>query len=223
MPSRIVLAEPVARGASRADVETVYAVASDCGEAWPLPAMVTVRGGSVVIVCREPDGSERFEDALAAAMTARLPRLAVNVAAGTGCDSLPGYRDSYTAARRGLDLLRVMGRSGSVFSFRDAGVDHLLLRTTEPEMVVEFASRYVDPLIDYDRTHSSQLHKSLTVFYATGMNLEETARRLHIHVSTLRYRLTRISDLLGADIRGNERLDIELALRADKILASLRR
>jgi DNA-binding PucR family transcriptional regulator len=97
------------------------------------------------------------------------------------------------------------------------------LQTTEPEIIVDFTSKYVQPLDDYDRNHMSQLRKTLEIFYSSQMNLEEAARRLHIHVSTLRYRLTRIEELLGVDPRGKARLDIELALLAAAVLASHRK
>jgi sugar diacid utilization regulator len=226
VPSRVVLAEPASEDATRADVEAIYGVAFDRARAWSSACMVTVRGNSVVMISQETDidaGDQHIEDDLVEALSMRLSRVAVNVACGTRCDSLSSYRASYTAARRGLDLLRRMGRSGTVFSFRDAGVEHLLLQTTEPELIVDFTSRYVDPLDDYDRNHMSQLRKSLEVFYSSQMNLEEAARRLHIHVSTLRYRLTRIEQLLGVDARGKARLDIELALLAAAVLASYRK
>jgi sugar diacid utilization regulator len=226
VPSRVILAEPASEDATRADVEAIYGVALERATAWRSECMVTVRGNSVVVISQESDddaGNQHVESDLVEVLSTRLPRVAVNVSCGTRCDALPGYRASYTAARRGLDLLRRMGRSGAVFSFRDAGVEHLLLQTAEPEIIVDFTSRYVDPLDDYDRNHMSQLRKTLETFYSSQMNLEEAARRLHIHVSTLRYRLARIEQLLGVDARGKARLDIELALLAAAVLASYRK
>ena len=225
-PSRVLLAEPASEDATRADVEAIYGVALERARAWRSACMVTVRGNSVVIIGQESDDEQEhphLENDIFEAVSTRLPRVSVNVACGTRCDSLSSYRASYTAARRGLDLLHRMDRSGAVFSFRDAGVEHLLLQTTEPEIIVDFTSKYVQPLDDYDRNHMSQLRKTLEVFYSSQMNLEETARRLHIHVSTLRYRLTRIEELLGVDPRGKARLDIELALLAAAVLASHRK
>jgi ligand-binding sensor protein/sugar diacid utilization regulator/GAF domain-containing protein len=226
VPSRVILAEPASEDATRADVEALYGIASERAGAWRSPCMVTVRGNTVVIISQEGAGEEahqRLEDDLMEALSTRLPRVAFNAASGTRCDSLSSYRGSHTAARRGLDLLRKLGRSSAVFSFRDAGIEHLLLQTTEPEIIVDFTSRYVDPLDHYDRDHVSQLRKTLETFYSSQMNLEEAARRLHVHVSTLRYRLTKIEQLLGVDPRGKARLDIELAILAAAVLTSYRK
>jgi ligand-binding sensor protein/sugar diacid utilization regulator/putative methionine-R-sulfoxide reductase with GAF domain len=223
-PSRVILIEPASEDATRADVEAIFGVVSERARTWGTESIVTVKGNSVVVISKEHDDAagSPFEEVIMESLSRDLPRQPVNVACGTRSDSLYGYRESHTAARRGLDLLRIMDRSGAVFSFRDAGVEHLLLQTNEPEIVVEFTAKYVDPLEAYDRRHSSELLRSLQTFYSTGMNLEKTARILHIHVSTLRYRLGKVEDLLHVDPRGQDRLDIELALRAARVLAAFR-
>jgi len=51
--------------------------------------------------------------------------------------------------------------------------------------------------------------------------LQESARRLHIHVSTLRYRLERIRSLLGVDVSDEDaRFELSLALRLHRLRSS---
>jgi DNA-binding PucR family transcriptional regulator len=100
------------------------------------------------------------------------------------------------------------------------GVQELLLQADEPSTLLEFIIRYVEPLERYDAEHSSNLLHSLETFYDAGFNLQEAARRLAVHVSTLRYRLTRIEELLGVDPKtGDSRLNIEVAMKAARALA----
>ena len=83
-----------------------------------------------------------------------------------------------------------------------------------------FISRFVEPLARYDAAHTSDLQRTLEVYFACGGTLEEAARRLHIHVSTLRYRLKKASEVLGVDLRDSaEGLDVQVALRAARVLA----
>ncbi len=110
----------------------------------------------------------RFEDELRAATAAMLPDAALNMAVGTACEEVADYRDSYLAARRGLDLLRLLGRSGEVFSFRGSSLNSMLLQSTRPDVVVKFISRYVEPLDRYDSTHTSELRRTLEVYYESG-------------------------------------------------------
>jgi sugar diacid utilization regulator/GAF domain-containing protein len=225
VPSRVVLVEPASGRGSRTDTEALYAAVSSAAERWPDQCLVALRGtGVVAIVQRSIEGgADRFEESIQKMLQRRVPQLAVNIAVGTPCESLVDYRRSYIAARCGLDLLRASGRAGEIFSFRDAGVEQLLLQSTEPQIILEFVSSFVDPLDRYDRDHSSNLHESLETYYDAGMNLEEASRRLHVHVSTLRYRLGKVQELLHTDIKGEARLSIELALRASSVLNAVGR
>jgi ligand-binding sensor protein/sugar diacid utilization regulator/GAF domain-containing protein len=226
--SRVFLVEPApdAHGAgARADPDALHAPVADCAARFSAANLVAVRGGAVVVVVPEaPDAAAgadgvRFEDELRASLARRLRGVALNIAVGTPCEAFEDYRDSYLAARRGLDLLRLLGRRDEVFSFRVASLEGMLLQSTRPEVVVGFISRYVEPLAHYDRSHSSELQHTLEAYFDSAGKLEETARRLHIHVSTLRYRLGKAAELLGVDPRDSSAgLEVQVALRAASVL-----
>jgi ligand-binding sensor protein/sugar diacid utilization regulator/transcriptional regulator with GAF, ATPase, and Fis domain len=227
VPSRVFLVEHVPApeaGGRPVDPESFHAPAADCAARWSSSNLVAVRGGAVVVVVPErPDpgaGAERrFEDELRAALRQRLPGLAFNGGVGTHCAAFEEYRESYLAARRGLDLLRLLGRRDEVFSFRANTLESMLLQSTRPEVIVGFISRFVEPLAEYDRGHTSDLRRTLEVWLECGQTLEEAARRLHIHVSTLRYRLKKAGEVLGLDLRDSgEALDVQVALRAARVL-----
>ena len=114
-----------------------------------------------------------------------MPSCPLNIAVSRLVRSLTDYGRAYAAARRGLDLARLLGRSQQVISFRRLGVQEILLQVEEPASLLEFISRYVEPLERYDEQHSSKLLVSLETFYDSGFNLQEAARRLDVHVSTL--------------------------------------
>jgi sugar diacid utilization regulator len=226
--SRVFLVEAAPAGGTDApqgvEADGFYGAVADCACAWSPHTLVALRRGAVVVVAPEaPDGEEagprRLEDELRTATAAKLPDASLNIAVGTLCESAADYRDSYLAARRGLDLLRLLGRTGDLFSFRGSTLDTVLLQATRPEVVVRFISRYVDPLEAYDANHNSELRRTLEAYYDAG-SLEEAARRLHVHVSTLRYRLGRATELLGVEVREHSAaLDVQVALKAARVLA----
>jgi len=135
-----------------------------------------------------------FEDELRHTLARRMPQCQVNVAVSRLVRALRDYRRAHAAARRGLDLAGLLGRSGEIVSFRQMGVQEILLQAAEPAALLEFIACYVEPLERYDAEHSSQLLHSLETFYEAAFNLQEAARRLDVHVSTLRYRLGRIEE-----------------------------
>ena len=229
-PSRVFVVEAAragdGNGRAPVDPEVFYGPVADCAREWSPRSLVALRGGAVVVVAPETteddrcEGRCRLEDKLQASARAKLPDIPLNMAVGTACVAIGDYRDSYLAARRGLDLLRLLKRPGEVFSFRLTTLDSMLLQSTRPEVLVKFIERYVEPLDRYDSTHTSQLRHTLEVYYESGSTLEAAARRLHVHVSTLRYRLKRAADLLGVELRhGSASLDMQVALRAARVLA----
>jgi ligand-binding sensor protein/sugar diacid utilization regulator/transcriptional regulator with GAF, ATPase, and Fis domain len=226
-PTRIFLVEPDEGELSQANGHLLYSVATECAESWPCRFLVAVEGNAAVVLIEErtetdaldPSGAF-FELRLEDALRRRMSGCHFNLAVSRLVRSLPDYGKAYAAARRGLDLVRLLGRSRQVVSFRHMGVQEILLQAEEPAALLEFIARYVEPLERYDEEHSSRLLASLETFYDAGFNLQEAARRLDVHVSTLRYRLTRIEELLGVDPRvGDSRLNIEVAVRAAKALA----
>ncbi len=71
----------------------------------------------------------------------------------------------------------------------------------------------VDPLLKHDRKRRSDLVRTLTVYFAAGANASEAADRLFLHRNSLLYRLARIEELTGLDLKDpRARLALQLGL-----------
>lgn len=69
-----------------------------------------------------------------------------------------------------------------------------------PDTVAEasaLALRYLGPLLDHDRSHSTELVTTVEVFLSTNGSWKQTAEQLHIHRQTLVYRLKTVEQLTG--------------------------
>jgi DNA-binding PucR family transcriptional regulator len=67
----------------------------------------------------------------------------------------------------------------------------------------------------YDREHNSDLVRTLRVFFAANANTSEAADRLYLHRNSLPYRLTRVQNLTGLDLKDpRARLALQLGLLA---------
>ena len=67
----------------------------------------------------------------------------------------------------------------------------------------------------YDHEHKSDLIRTLHVFFAANANASEAADRLYLHRNSLPYRLTRIQELTGLDLKDHRaRLALQLGLLA---------
>jgi PucR C-terminal helix-turn-helix domain len=78
-----------------------------------------------------------------------------------------------------------------------------------PELLLARSSRLADavrrrvigPLEDYAERRESDLIGTLETFVASGLDRRGTADRMHVHPNTLDYRLRRIQELTGLDLR----------------------
>ena len=67
----------------------------------------------------------------------------------------------------------------------------------------------------YDREHNSDLVRTLRVYFASNANTSEAADRLYLHRNSLPYRLARVQDLTGLDLKDHRaRLALQLGLLA---------
>ena len=73
----------------------------------------------------------------------------------------------------------------------------------------------IEPLEAHDREHNSDLVHTLRIFFATNANASETADRLFLHRNSVPYRLERIGELTGLDLKDHlVRLALQLGLLA---------
>ncbi len=76
----------------------------------------------------------------------------------------------------------------------------------------------VSPLEDYDQEHGSNLVRTLRAFFAANANISEAADNLYLHRNRLTYRLTRIGELTGLELKDHRvRLALQLGLLATTI------
>ncbi|MFI6051910.1 helix-turn-helix domain-containing protein [Streptomyces violascens] len=124
----------------------------------------------------------------------------------------PAIATAYAEARRCLEALRLLGRSGEGAAAQDLGFLGLLLADTRD--IGGFVDRTIGAVVAYDRKRRSDLVRTLDAYFASGMSPARTKEHLHVHVNTVAQRLDRIGRLLGPDWQTPARaLEIQLALR----------
>lgn len=73
----------------------------------------------------------------------------------------------------------------------------------------------VERIEAYDRKHNSDLIRTLRVFFAANANASEAADRLYLHRNSLPYRLARVQELTGLDLKDHRaRLALQIGLLA---------
>ncbi|MBB6001082.1 PucR family transcriptional regulator [Streptomonospora salina] len=139
-------------------------------------------------------------------------RLAVGVSAAVpGVAALRGAVAEADDARR---LARLRGGRSRVAAGTELGSHELLLASVPEEVRASYRDRLLGPLVDYDRTHRSDLVATLDRFLSYSGSWQRCATAMHVHVNTLRYRIGRVEELTGRDLASlQSRVDFYLALK----------
>jgi len=124
---------------------------------------------------------------------------------------------AHTEARRCLDALVALGRTGEGASSRELGFVGLLLG--EAGGADEFVRGVLGSVIAYDERRGTELVRTLEAYFAHGGNLTRAKDDLHVHVNTVAQRLDRVAHLLGPDWQHPDRaLEVQLALRLHRLV-----
>ena len=200
-------------------IRVLRALIEDPQDTKPLPAAALPDGRAIGIVGEPSDPSAI---PIAERLTARLQAIAPALGADRVCVGVSDLVTSATAvsaavreagyalglAARREDRLSVSGHS-------DLATHQALLAHVPDDLRASYVHRLLGPLRAHDERHHTSLEETLDVFLQCSGSWSRCAAQLHIHVNTLRYRITRIAELTGRDpTRLDEQVDLFLALRA---------
>ncbi|MFI7698814.1 PucR family transcriptional regulator [Nonomuraea sp. NPDC049480] len=127
-----------------------------------------------------------------------------------GAETLP---EAYSQALKAARVGRQLHGPGAVAHFDQLGVYRLLSLVNDTDELHAFVRETLGPLATDDDAENSDLRRTLQVLLETNLNVAETARRLHFHYNTLRYRIGKLERLLGSFTDDPHlRLNLTLAL-----------
>ncbi|WP_199084385.1 helix-turn-helix domain-containing protein [Bosea sp. ASV33] len=183
--------------------------------------VIAVGGGLVCLVPEEKSGE--------AERAGRLPRRMVEVlrqsfsrepivVLGGICGGLDSYPKEWERCWRMIRIARSFGRSGTLSAF-DFGPMPMLIGAAESADVRSFVDGAIGAVIAHDRKHDTPYLETLAAYLREGCRAQACADAMGLHVTTLRYRLSRIQDLFGIDPEtADKRFAIELAIRLHGVI-----
>lgn len=123
-----------------------------------------------------------------------------------------------------LDALRAVriGKSISnkeIVTFDELGIFKILSQDFLNEELEDFYNTTLKPLVDYDEKKSTELVKTLEIFFKNTGNLTRISEQLFAHYNTVLYRINRINEITGMSLEDpNHRLNLEIALKIKDLL-----
>ncbi|WP_322802423.1 helix-turn-helix domain-containing protein [Thermoflexus sp.] len=167
-----------------------------------------------------PPGGEADPEAVVEGLRAELvrtlglPRLAAGV--GGVYAGPAGLARSFREAVQSLQMVEALLGGDRTLAYSRLDVYRILYPLRESEVLEEFYEQTLGPLERYDQEHHAELIPTLEAFFACDGNLQRTAERLFLHRNSLAYRLRRIQEITGMDLRRWEdcfRLQLALKIR----------
>jgi GAF domain-containing protein len=185
-----------------------------------LPGAITDRRDDRVrALVRLPRGGS---DAVATALAAAVADLDdVHVGMSSPCAGPGSYAEAFVETAHALAATAVLAPPGKVLAYGDIGPYRYLLpiaggTSTRDEMVARIAR-----LAAYDADRQTQLLPTLEEFLHRRGSIAATSEALFVHQNTLRQRLRRIAEVADVDLRRDDWLTVEIAVKLVRLRASL--
>jgi sugar diacid utilization regulator len=136
--------------------------------------------------------------------------VALAVGVSTAQDGLASLGAAY---REASHAVRRVAGAGGVLSLPDLTVfEYLTLR--DDSVARKLIAPEIERFVIEDRAHGSQLIDTLLAYAEADLNAKAAAERLLIHVNTAHYRLARIAEKTGCDLRRlPDVIDLLIAIR----------
>ena len=200
-------------------------------EPWSEPLARALRSAAPESLFDHRDDSLRALVKLTSASSAtfldRLRRLhselAEPVAVGVSsvCQGEATFADGFAEAQQALIGTVALSGKPTVLAYDDLGAYKYLLRVAVDGGIRDATVDAVGKLAEYDVQRGAQLLATLEEFLRRHGSISATSEALYVHPNTLRQRLRRIGELSGLDLRRDDWLAIEIAVKMVKLQQAL--
>lgn len=145
----------------------------------------------------------------------------VSVGVSNVCRGEAAFADGFAEAQQALLGTVVLKGEPAVVTYEELGAYKYLLRVAIDGGIRDATVDAVSKLAEYDAQRGAQLVATLEEFLRRHGSISATSEALYVHPNTLRQRLRRIGELSGLDLRRDDWLLIEIAVKMVKLRQAL--
>lgn len=132
------------------------------------------------------------------------------------------FEEFYKQALRAIELGVCRADEPNLFCYEDFYLEHVSNIFTRTESSETFCHPKMKFLMDYDRTHHSELAYTLYMYLIHERKLAATSEAMEMHRSSLVYRFRKINSLIGEDFEDyRERMYLILSYEMNKPVSDL--
>lgn len=174
-------------------------------------ALFDRRDDSMRVLLRVPPSGEQ------AAIEALRQKATNAVGVSNVCRGAATFAAGFEEARHALLGTTVLLDEPAVMTYDELGPYKYLLRMSLDSGARDQHQDAIARLAEYDRERSTSLLRTLEEFLRRRGSIGATAAALYVHPNTLRQRLRRIMELTGIDLRKDDWLMVEIAVKLVKL------
>jgi GAF domain-containing protein len=145
----------------------------------------------------------------------------ISIGVSSVCQGEAAFAEGFTEAQQALVGTAVVTGTPTVLAYDDLGAYKYLLRVAVDGGIRDATVDAVAKLAEYDLQRGAQLLATLEEFLRRHGSISATSEALYVHPNTLRQRLRRIAELSGLDLRRDDWLAIEIAVKMVKLQQAL--
>ncbi|PYG90314.1 purine catabolism regulator [Ruminiclostridium sufflavum DSM 19573] len=140
-----------------------------------------------------------------------LKDIDVKIGYGTIEKNIKGIKYTYFNALKAVRTGYLFRPREKVYNYEDIEM-YCVLNNLFKEDTKEFSEKILKPVTN------KELLSTLNTYYECNASIEKTADSLYVHKNTIKYRLERIHEITGLDIKdNNDNFKLHLAVLIDKI------
>ncbi|MFA5585810.1 MAG: PucR family transcriptional regulator [Saccharofermentanales bacterium] len=145
-----------------------------------------------------------------------------HISVGVG-SCVPSYQLLPTSLRQAEQSVRILQSRGereiAVLYYDDLGLLRILGHPLLRDDALAYAEEILSSLEEHDASQRGDLIETIRVYFASGGNLKKVSEQLFTHYNTVIYRINRIRDVYGIDLRDPETaFNFQLALKIKELI-----
>lgn len=181
--------------------------------------MVVIKSDIIIMLVQQPSQENtettttQLAEKIIAYVSERFPKVTLTVGVGSSCTDLSDFHHSFQSAQKAIEIGKALNKHGQAISLEQFGAHALLFSAINPKDLYKFATSQLGALLAYDETYQAQLIPTLKEFLNQRGNIEGTARTMNMSISGFKYRIQRIEEITGQNLKDSQAcFNLQLAL-----------
>ncbi len=131
-----------------------------------------------------------------------FPKYQIGVSLSDTVSSVLQLQTAYFQAR--ASLLMAKTNQQNFYAYKDLGFIKILLDVKHTDILSDYVTDHLQPLITYDEKHHANLLETLSLYFKYHGSLQRIAQAMFCHRNTVSYRLGLIKKLLSSSLSEEE-------------------